>query len=533
MGRLTVIFLLAGILPAAVPVDAPADPTPDHYDVHLLPGRGEALVTFRPGDGGTPSEQLLVSGKDTHAFRVEPGNSYLFPESRWDRATGNRQGPFTIAVTTREDEAVRASGHLISRDEAEEPGFRTTRFSGTAQDRGLGLYVVARPATDAGDFPPGPAWAEDILIQALEILGDLFGPLPSGVPAVIVVDYPRPLAKALPGALFLDRRLVQRNGPPPASRVAVLAHEAAHLWWPNRVRSRGPGASALHEGLAEFGACRVVGVVLGSAAEEARWQALRDEYLMASEAMVAAGVSLVHHGRGGDYGRALRYARSAWVVRMLVARVGENAFTEGMAGILAGRWELSWDGLTQALVATSGAELGPFHSTWIEQSGHPDLHISRPDASGPTVLRNVGGGGGELPVATRCHDGTPATMAWVAIPPGEEQPWPSVLAPACHLVVDTDSRFLMGPRGPDALPGLVLGRAWGFPVVTSVADGSQADVAGLRDGDLIVEVDGQPQDESRVDALVRRMAGGSSLRLRVRRGQGELEIVFQPPGSRP
>ncbi|MCZ6833788.1 MAG: PDZ domain-containing protein, partial [Acidobacteria bacterium] len=106
-------------------------------------------------------------------------------------------------------------------------------------------------------------------------------------------------------------------------------------------------------------------------------------------------------------------------------------------------------------------------------------------------------------------------------------------SPACSLVVDPGGRFLVGSRGPAALPGLTLGRAWGFPVVTSVADGSQADVAGLRQGDLIVDVDGQPQDETRVNALVRRMSSGISLRLRVRRGQGELVIVFQPPGIQP
>jgi len=526
MGRLTIIFLLTGMLPAAAPADAPPHAVPDHYEVHLLPGRGEARITFRPGDGGDPSEQLLVSGEDTHAFRVEPGNSYLFPESRWDRATGNHQGPFTIAVTTREDEAVRASGKRIAGEEAVERGFRTTHFSGSAQDRGLGLYVVARPASAAGEFPPGPAWAGDILNQALAILGDLFGALPSDLPAVIVVDYPRPLAKALPGALFLDRRLVERNGPPPASRVA-------HLWWPNRVPSQGPGASALHEGLAEFGACRVVRGILSSAAEEARWQALRDEYLAASESMLVAGVSLVHHGRGGDYGRALRYARAAWVVRMLAARVGEQAFREGMAGILAGRWELSWEGLTTALTTTSGVDLGPFHAHWIAQPGHPDLRIGLEPAPHPPVLRNAGGGGGELPVASRCAHGTPSAIAWVAIPPGEARPWPASLSPGCSLVVDPGGQFLVGSRGPAALPGLTLGRAWGFPVVTAVADGSQADDAGLRQGDLIIAVDGQPQDETRVGALVQRLSGGVSLRLRVRRGQGELEIVFQPPGSQP
>jgi len=348
---------------------------------------------------------------------------------------------------------------------------------------------------------------------------------------VVVVDYPRPLAKALPGALFLDGRLVARDGPPPASRVAVLAHETAHLWWPNRVPSRGPGGSALHEGLAEFAACRVVSAVLGPAAAEARWQALRDEYLAASEAMLSAGVSLVHQGRGGDYGRALRYARAAWVVRMLAARVGEKSFHEAMAGILAERWELSWEGLVTALSTTSGVDLGPFRATWIEQPGHPDLRITRQPGPVSAVLHNAGGGGGELPIAARCPDGRAPVLKWVAVPPGEDRPWPGTLDGDCELVVDPAGQFLDGPRGPAALPGLTLGRAWGFPVVTAVTEGSQADAAGLRRGDLIVAVDGQIQDETRVDALVRRLGKGSPVSLRVRRGEVELNVDFQPPAS--
>ena len=84
---------------------------------------------------------------------------------------------------------------------------------------------------------------------------------------MVVVDFPRTLAKSFPGAVVLDRRLALRDDPPPAGRLAILAHEMVHLWWPNGMRVTGPGAGALQEGLAEYGSSRAVGDILGPAAE--------------------------------------------------------------------------------------------------------------------------------------------------------------------------------------------------------------------------------------------------------------------------
>jgi hypothetical protein len=529
MGYLAIIALSAAL--AAASADPAMEVAPDRYEVRFLPGRGEVDITFQPGEGGEPVILHFTSGDDEHALRVEPGNSYLFPESLWDRSTGNRNGPFTIEVTTRSDEAVWASGVPLPRQDSQESGLAVYRFSGSSEDRGLGLYVVTRPATEAGDFPPGPPWAEDMLTMALPLLTDLFGPLPSPRPRVIVIDFPRPLAKSLPGALFLDEALAARNGPPPASRVAILAHETAHLWWPNRIRSVGPGASALHEGLAEFAACRVVEGILGEIAGEARWQALRDEYLAASEAMLVARVTLVSRGTGGDYGRALRYARSAWVVRMLAHRAGEMIFRQALAAILARRWPLSWAGLIQALEETGDLDLTAFHQGWIDGSGHPDLRVEPAVERAPPTLTNRGGGAGELPVLTICPTGTEGQPVWVSLPPGGKMSWQSTLGPGCRLEIDPAGIFLDGFRGPDALPGLILGRAWGFLAVTAVEDGSPADTAGLRVGDLIVAVDGQPQDEQRLEELLNNLRSGPPLALRVRRGQGVLDLTFLPPGG--
>jgi putative serine protease PepD len=68
-------------------------------------------------------------------------------------------------------------------------------------------------------------------------------------------------------------------------------------------------------------------------------------------------------------------------------------------------------------------------------------------------------------------------------------------------------------------------------VVTAVTDGSPADTAGLKEGDLIVAVNGQPQDEKRLAELIRSLRSGPDLTLRVRRGQNKLDLQFVPPGS--
>jgi hypothetical protein len=511
---------------AVAPGPAAAALQADRYDVVLRPGRGEAEVTFTPAGGGPGAGRLFVSGDDDHAWRIEPGNSYLFPESTWDRLAGNRSGPFMLTVTTRSDEAVWASGEPAGREPAGEAGATRWTFRGDTGDRGLGLYLVTRPAEADGSFPQGPEWARDLLARTLETLVGLFGPLPGREPRVVVVDFPRPLAKSLPGALFLDRRLAERNGPPPASRVAVLAHETAHLWWPNAVPAVGPGRGALHEGLADYAACRTVGDLLGQRAEESRWQALRDEYLASSEAMRVAGVSLIDPGRGGDYGRALRYARSSWVVRMLAARVGESAFTQALAAVRVGRHPFSWDGLVAAAAEASGSDLETFAAAWIAGSGHPWIEVA---GDGPVRLRNAGPGDGEFPAALLCGEARRGPLRWLRLAPGESRPWSGAIPEGCGPAIDPEGRFLLGPPGPAAPAGLALGRAWGFPVVQGITVGSAAHAAGLRQGDLIVAVDGKPQDEEKVAELLERMSSGPALRLRVRRGTAELELPYTPP----
>ena len=521
--------------PAEREPGAPAvgQPARDLHRVLLSPGRNEALVRFEPAGTGTPGERRFAGGDRDRFARVEPGQSYLLPESLWDRFTGNRSGPFRIEVRTRADEAVLASGRLVEQGPAPD-GDALWVFEGDDRDRGLGLYVVARRRGVDGLFPAPPAWARDFLAPILAALGREFGPLPGErSPEVVMLDFPTPSATAFPGALLVDERLARGDEAPPAGRLAVLAHEAAHLWWGNAVEAgAADGGATMMEGLAEFGACRAVGEIAGPEAESARWAALRDEYLLASEAAAAASATVL---RGYEpFGRGLRYARAAWLIRMLRARVGAPAFAAALGRLRSAPRPAGWEELLAAAGAAAGVPLDDFRRHWLEAARHPDPVLEVAAATpGSVRVANRSAGAGEIPVAFACGGGAPLVV-FVSLTPGATSVTalpPSVAARDCQAHIDPGGEFLLGPPGPPPAPGLILGRGWGFPVVRSVRPGSPAERAGFRGGDLVIGVGDRPLAERDADWLQRELAAGRSVLLRIRRGREVQEIAW--PGRVP
>jgi S1-C subfamily serine protease len=67
--------------------------------------------------------------------------------------------------------------------------------------------------------------------------------------------------------------------------------------------------------------------------------------------------------------------------------------------------------------------------------------------------------------------------------------------------------------------------------VASVQAGSVAEQAGLKAGDLIMSVAGQPAKIDPLRALVQRQPPGTWLPLKVRRGAEEIEIVARFPAQ--
>jgi S1-C subfamily serine protease len=132
-----------------------------------------------------------------------------------------------------------------------------------------------------------------------------------------------------------------------------------------------------------------------------------------------------------------------------------------------------------------------------------------------------------------CPGREPGAVEYLSLAAGEVRDWHVEMAGDCRLRLDPEERFLLGPPGPPAPTGLTLGRAWGYPVVRAVAPGTAGERAGLLPGDLIVAVGSQPLDEEDVGELLGLLTSRPETRLRIRRGNEEVEAVFRPQGSSP
>ena len=86
----------------------------------------------------------------------------------------------------------------------------------------------------------------------------------------------------------------------------------------------------------------------------------------------------------------------------------------------------------------------------------------------------------------------------------------------------------MDPAGGDPLAAAGLRLAQPRPAVRSVIAGGQGEAAGLKDGDLIVAVDGQPAPDT--GALVRRIqeSAGQPLALTLKRGSDTVTLNVTP-----
>ena len=115
--------------------------------------------------------------------------------------------------------------------------------------------------------------------------------------------------------------------------LPLFAHEAAHGWWGNLVRSEGPGAQMLSEALAQYGAVLSIEALEGEGAA-------RDSSLLAPRLQPPAVRArlLPHRREGGDAALAtladapthhnLSDSKGMWFYHMLRGRLGVAAFFE-------------------------------------------------------------------------------------------------------------------------------------------------------------------------------------------------------------
>jgi len=241
---------------------------------------------------------------------------------------------------------------------------------------------------------PRPAMAEQTaaLAKSLAVMERRFGPYP--YPTYHIVEVPN--AKGFTASSEQGFIVVTPAILTPTGNLPLFAHEAAHGWWGNLVRSDGPGAKMMGEALAQFGALLSIEGVEGRAAAAEFLRYSRKGY---SPKQCARGYFEIWR-EGGD--RPLAQLESAkwdhhisdskgmWFYHMLRNRIGDEALFGALRTIIdrfRGR-KVTLNDLRAIVIAArpDDAGLPQFLAQWLDGSGAPVLDLDwRSGADGKTI----------------------------------------------------------------------------------------------------------------------------------------------------
>lgn len=258
-----------------------------------------------------------------------------------------------------------------------------------ARSFAAGPYEVARVqagALEVGVFllspkPTGAAEQAEILARALSAMETRFGPYP--YPTYAIAELPeesvRWSASSEQGFILAKSSILAF----PGGNLPLFAHEAAHGWWGNLVRTRPPGETFCSESLAEYGAVLAIEALEGPDAAVEFLEYSREGY---NPLQSALGYFYMWRD-GGDkpladladdkWDHNLADSKGAWVLHMLRRETGDEAFFAALRGVLerhAGG-AISLDDLETAFVEASGPKARDFFRQWLRGRGAPVFHL--------------------------------------------------------------------------------------------------------------------------------------------------------------
>jgi aminopeptidase N len=221
--------------------------------------------------------------------------------------------------------------------------------------------------------------------QILTFYARLFGPCPYPALGLVLAEGQTPGGHSPPGLVYLQERPTMARSladdPANFSDIAgyFLAHELAHQWWGQGTAPATYRERWLSEAWAQYAAALWVRERHG----EPTFRRMLDR--MASWAFRFDAEGPIHLGqRLGAFRhdsrifRAVVYDKGAWVIHMLRGVVGDEAFFAGARAVLERRRYAmaSSEDLRLALEKSSGRDLRPYFSRWIEDTGLPRLRWS-------------------------------------------------------------------------------------------------------------------------------------------------------------
>ena len=176
----------------------------------------------------------------------------------------------------------------------------------------------------------------------------------------------RTIGQEMAGLSLMSERYGQQLLEDPG-QTALMAHEAAHQWWGNRVTCAGWEHFWLNEGMANF----MTAAYLQQAQGEAAYQAQVAIWRTRLDALRAKGAdhALVYADWSAPTGddRAVVYQKGAYVLHLLRSDMGEAAFWRGIRAYTQandGRSVVTAD-FQRAMESAAGRSLQPFFARWV------------------------------------------------------------------------------------------------------------------------------------------------------------------------
>ena len=269
----------------------------------------------------------------------------------------------------------------------------------------IGLTVLVRPQYDA--FADKIA---DFTGKTAEYYSRLLYPFPFDRMTVVSAPFGRALlGLGFPALMMLTEDAFTGGQSGDLRRDSYLfllvAHEAAHTYFPAQTSGRGIAYVWLSEGFAEYLGLMTVQAVMGQAAfrkeldEDRKWYA---SVAGRGELPIGAYTRL---NSGGATAVAVRYAKGAFVLHMLRFLVGDDAFQK-ILQTYATRFRgqsVRVDDFAQVASEVAGRDLSDFFRQWINERVLPDYTIAEATSAAAeggfrTTVKVRNAGTGAMPV---------------------------------------------------------------------------------------------------------------------------------------
>ena len=349
--------------------------------------RGETIEVEFESTSNEQSSQFVWSGDGAYASWTE--SWYPIPAKAIDEL-GNSAAPGTTTVRMPSAWQSVSNGTRVSRSgkngvavdvwKTEVPAARSfvaAPFASVevAKSRGRSIATYLRKPR------PQIRVQTETLARAIEAMEKRFGAFPYGSYNIVEVPEDATFSAASEqGFIMVKGSLLDAA----AGNLPLFAHEAAHGWWGNLVRTRGPGAKMLSEALAQYGAVISIEAIEGRAAANRFLRYSRENY---NPLQCALGYFYMWR-QGGDralskladgrFDHNLSDSKGMWFHRMLRDAMGDDAYFSALREVVreySGR-QITLDAFRQIVLRLRPSpDMSRFLEQWLDREGAPVLDM--------------------------------------------------------------------------------------------------------------------------------------------------------------